>query len=73
LIVVSVLFVLLFCMPHKEVYAELDRSITKKVTAIVKFAKAVMLRAKNLNIAIKPLYHTANEIVCLLIFLIHFQ
>jgi len=52
---VSVLFVLLFCLPHKKV--------TKKVTAIVKFAKTVSLRAKNLNIAIKPLCYIANGIV----------
>jgi hypothetical protein len=39
------------------------KKVTKKVTAIVKFAKTVSLRAKNLNIAIKPLCHIANEIV----------
>jgi hypothetical protein len=52
------LIILLFCLPHKKVYAELGRSITKKVTAIEKFAKTVSLRAKNLNIAIKPLFHS---------------
>jgi len=60
LIVVSVLFVLLFCLPHKKV--------TKKVTAIVKFAKTVSLLAKNLNIAIKPMWPNSIEKVVLLHF-----
>jgi hypothetical protein len=40
---------LLFCLPHKKV--------AKKVTATVKFAKIVALRAKKLNIAIQSQSH----------------
>jgi len=42
---------LLFCLPHKKV--------TKKVTAIGKFAKTAPQKAKNLNVAVKS-YHKTN-------------
>jgi hypothetical protein len=44
------------------------KKVTKKVTAIVKFAKTVSLRAKNLNIAIKPMWPNSIEKVVLLHF-----